>query len=192
VVIVAGIAATAVNFDPAECIRMQLLLLGIGVASWQAGCCMHCALLLLWCCGLHTSSCTANLEVQIFRHVRQHALLIAHNVGQDSIALIAAAAVLLLWPKQGLLLTESSPLPTVMSGAMTGDLLRACKGGKSLRGTVACHALLQIDLLHGTESSTDHRRCLPAVTAALLQGCQLHGVLLLYWLPGENEAWTAI
>jgi hypothetical protein len=29
-------------------------------------------------------------------------------------------------------LTDSSPLPTVMSGAITGDLLRACNGGKSL------------------------------------------------------------
>lgn len=34
--------------------------------------------------------------------------------------------------KQALILTASSPFPTVMSGAMTGDLLRACKGGSSL------------------------------------------------------------
>lgn len=29
--------------------------------------------------------------------------------------------------------TDSSPLPIVISGAMTGDLLRACKGGSSLQ-----------------------------------------------------------
>jgi hypothetical protein len=65
-----------------------------------------------------------------------------------------------------------------MSGAITGDLLRACRGGNSLRGAVACYALLQIDLLHGNEPGNDQEPCLPAVTAALLQGWHLHGVLL--------------
>jgi len=49
--------------------------------------------------------------------------------------------------------TDSSPLPTVISGAMTGDLRRACSGGNSLQHEM--NLSCWIDLLHPNAHKLD-------------------------------------